>query len=1065
MLNKKVSIIVPIYNTEKYLERCIQSILHQTYNNLELILVNDGSSGNEDSIILKYKDLDPRIVYIKKEANCGLFLGRMSGLERANGEYISFVDSDDYIGVDFIRLLVDEIERSEADIVFSKTAIRTEKGDIFENILQEVSLSILPVIGDDVKRAYYGQEGSAFVWHTVWNKLYRKSLWEQCYPHLKKLNEHIVMTEDVAFSSVAFYFANKVSRADNATYYYCQNDAASTSTKNLTIEQYIRRLNNIIDVFSFVENFLNDVGADANITHSFLQFKKYYGRLWERGLIQIDGEDLSEAKALIESFCPDSGNEMIVDDEYFNMIQVPYKDQLEAVKNQIVNSDCEYISFDMFDTLITRPFYKPTDLFYLLDKKYEELEESNVSFHKIRTEGEAGARRFYNNIFPEKEDVTLTDIYNYIADIYGIPQETCRMMMEEEKRLELRFCRIRRTGKELYDIAQLTGKRVMIISDMYLEDYVLEDILNICGYTKHHKLYVSSKEGKLKRTGSLYKVVLADLGITGEKLLHIGDNHEGDIKSAKRYNIQTIYFPKALDVFENRVEGLSTNRCSSIARNVGGAIRDNDTFIKKTGFSSMIALVANTYFDNPFRAFHPITDFNIDPWLVGYYTLGMHLMGIVTWLHELLKKDNRHRIVFMARDGYLVKKAFDIYKKILNLDYETEYIYASRKSMLASMLQGQADFMSLPIVYGQYNPLMIMQILGFCCKDNSDRILDEGGEFNLEKPFRDIFEYQQFMQFFYQRLYDADKHKKAVELRKEYFAGINSEDLIYDTGYSASIHKALVDTVGHKPQAVFIHADNSKNRVMTRRGNFDIETFYDMTPSISGLIREHFFSDICGSCIDYQKIDGITLPVLEDEKKRFSDKFPILIMQDAALEFIKDYCNYFKDYMDYIPISKQDLALPFEGFLRLSKKIDKKFLMASYFEDRLYGALEKVNILDFIVHTILSMPVTGKADMAQDYASLIKEKGKSKLAFFGTGRMCHNIQEKYNLPVDLYLDNDREKRGKRIGDTIIMNPYEVKDIHEYYIVIVCAAYHEIQEQLEEMGLKIYSDFMNYMEFF
>ena len=102
-MGELVSIIVPVYNTEKYIEKCIKSILEQTYKNIELILVNDGSEQKEEAIIKKYAEYDRRIRYIKNQKNQGLFLTRISGVRHAAGKYLMFVDSDDYISFDFVR--------------------------------------------------------------------------------------------------------------------------------------------------------------------------------------------------------------------------------------------------------------------------------------------------------------------------------------------------------------------------------------------------------------------------------------------------------------------------------------------------------------------------------------------------------------------------------------------------------------------------------------------------------------------------------------------------------------------------------------------------------------------------------------------------------------------------------------------------------------------------------------------------------------------------------------------------------------------------------------------------
>ena len=104
--NGLISVIVPVYNVESYLEKCIDSIIHQTYKNLEIILVDDGSTDNSGKICDVYKEKDSRIKVIHKQ-NRGLSSARNCGLEIAKGEYIGFVDGDDYIAEDMYALLKD----------------------------------------------------------------------------------------------------------------------------------------------------------------------------------------------------------------------------------------------------------------------------------------------------------------------------------------------------------------------------------------------------------------------------------------------------------------------------------------------------------------------------------------------------------------------------------------------------------------------------------------------------------------------------------------------------------------------------------------------------------------------------------------------------------------------------------------------------------------------------------------------------------------------------------------------------------------------------------------------
>ena len=111
-----VSIIIPVYNGEHYLDRCILSAVRQTYNNLEIIIVNDGSTDSSPDIIRKYKEQDDRLICIHK-LNEGLVKARITGIASAHGKYVQYLDSDDALAENAIMLLVERAEGSQAEIV------------------------------------------------------------------------------------------------------------------------------------------------------------------------------------------------------------------------------------------------------------------------------------------------------------------------------------------------------------------------------------------------------------------------------------------------------------------------------------------------------------------------------------------------------------------------------------------------------------------------------------------------------------------------------------------------------------------------------------------------------------------------------------------------------------------------------------------------------------------------------------------------------------------------------------------------------------------------------------
>ena len=205
---EKISVIVPIYNVEEYLGRCIDSIIKQTYENLEIILVNDGSTDNSLDICYEYSKKDTRIKIINQK-NMGLSGARNSGILEATGKYISFIDSDDYIDVDFYNKLVNVCESKNADIAiceYKRFKDSKELTHLKKN--EEVSTyTSIQAITKLLKR-------DSKITNHAWNKLYKTVLFEDIrYPIGKKF-------EDLGTTYLLFEKANKICYIDSELYYY-----------------------------------------------------------------------------------------------------------------------------------------------------------------------------------------------------------------------------------------------------------------------------------------------------------------------------------------------------------------------------------------------------------------------------------------------------------------------------------------------------------------------------------------------------------------------------------------------------------------------------------------------------------------------------------------------------------------------------------------------------------------------------------------------------------------------------------------------------------------------------
>lgn len=167
---KKVSVIVPVYKTEKYIAECLESLISQTLADIEIIVLNDGSPDNSESIILDYAGKDERIRYFRHE-NSGITATRNRGITEAEGEYLSFVDSDDYIEPDMLEVLYAKAVVADADVACCEVYRETAGGSRIRKDLSGLgTVDIKEISVDSFYREYFFRR---FFSVEVWNKIYR----------------------------------------------------------------------------------------------------------------------------------------------------------------------------------------------------------------------------------------------------------------------------------------------------------------------------------------------------------------------------------------------------------------------------------------------------------------------------------------------------------------------------------------------------------------------------------------------------------------------------------------------------------------------------------------------------------------------------------------------------------------------------------------------------------------------------------------------------------------------------------------------------------------------------
>lgn len=226
-MNDLITIVVPIYNMEKYLNRCLDSILNQTYQNLEILLINDGSSDDSEKICLEYTKLDKRIKYLKKE-NGGLSSARNLGIKNATGKFIGFVDSDDVIDKNMYQILYSNLLQYGADVSICEVT-RFNDFPVFsieKSVVEYTKEDVLKIILKDEKICNYAV-----------NKLYKLQLIKDIYFPIGKVQE------DVGTIYKFILNCEKIVYTDSKLYgYYSRENSISKNTSTKFIYDYFEMI-------------------------------------------------------------------------------------------------------------------------------------------------------------------------------------------------------------------------------------------------------------------------------------------------------------------------------------------------------------------------------------------------------------------------------------------------------------------------------------------------------------------------------------------------------------------------------------------------------------------------------------------------------------------------------------------------------------------------------------------------------------------------------------------------------------------------------------------------------
>lgn len=341
------------------------------------------------------------------------------------------------------------------------------------------------------------------------------------------------------------------------------------------------------------------------------------------------------------------------------------------------------ISFDMFDTLVCRDLAAPSDLFRFVECRVsDEYDWEYFNFKHIRIQAEDNKRRETEWLIEVSFD-SIYEEFGRLAQVFNTKQ--INQIKEIEFDYELSVVKPKqRMVKEFYFSFLVTDYR-SVISDIYLDNSRLKRLLDNCGIQHYDHLLSSATYGYLKHDGRLFPIYLdvlkkSGVSIAPHECFHTGDNPVSDGSSPQKHGIQSFFYNKS-------VENYKHSEIHKVLRLPNGY----DT----TNQSVLIGLFANKYFSNHNNLINYDSLFMGDIYNTGYMAIGPLLVGFTQWLYRRAQLNGIKTLYFLARDGWMLKHAFDqLYPESVS-GIKTKYLYCSRRAFKYALLRNEHDVIGL----------------------------------------------------------------------------------------------------------------------------------------------------------------------------------------------------------------------------------------------------------------------------------------------------------------------------------------------------------------------------------
>ncbi|MGR7194928.1 rhamnan synthesis F family protein [Klebsiella aerogenes] len=571
----------------------------------------------------------------------------------------------------------------------------------------------------------------------------------------------------------------------------------------------------------------------------------------------------------------------------FRWDQQYYPRTLESIYQVISDPSKKIIAFDIFDTLLIRPLLHPDHTKQIIARQLSTEEASEYLSKRPAAEQSARHRA--------GRDISIDDIYNELQQHYQVEYSVAQKFRELEERVELASVSARPDMLELFEFAKKTGKKIAIVSDMFLSLDTITHMLESNGYSGWDKIYLSSHEGKRKDTGELYELLLAEYGVSGNEVVMIGDNERSDIQLPNdRFNIHTIHLVRATDL------ALHTPEYSALAKQAYKlGLNEELTFgivIKKN-----LSQIGN---------FSPekVKLFSSNPYQIGYNLAGPLLTAFAEWLRGHASQAKIDDLYFLAREGKIIKEVYDLWCDGIQFAPKSHYLILSRRAVNVPNIKTLDDVLNIAksTFFANTLEMFLRERYGLALSEETLSSLYTSGLWSkgklVEIQNEDISEIRPLLEYLLPDILSEAHNEKQGLLQYLQQEGFLTSDhkTVVDVGYSGTIQKSLINILGDRVDGYYMATSEAAGKGLMNRSEAHgcfIDNSVALHNEHSLILRQSFELEKLLSSDDTQIVKYIleNTTVTPTYKKQRPEE---LLTKDIRSELQKGCMDFVRDARD-----------------------------------------------------------------------------------------------------------------------------------------------------------------------